>query len=139
MKRKMAVLGLVLMLALGMTGTTALAAQKPSARLYSVSTWSVKRGRTQTFKYKLSSGSYKKKYGVWRSKFVSGIYRGSLCGRLYAYSGWNYTGNVNLNLKWKVPKNAPKGRYVNLYGTFYRSGSGCFRANSAKTYTFSVR
>ena len=139
MKRKMAVLGLVLMLALGMTGTTALAAQKPSARLYSVSTWSVRRGRTQTFRYKLNSGSYRRKYGIWRSKFVNGIYRGSLYGRLYAYGEWNFTGNVNLGVKWNVPRNAPKGRYVNLYGTFYRSGAGCFRANSAKTCAFSVR
>lgn len=140
MNKRAVAFALALVLVLSLACTSALAATKPSAKLTSVSTTSIKRGKTQTWKYRLDSGSYKKKSGVWRSEFAMFICKGSTSGTVYAYKDVYFTGKINYTLKWKVPKTTPTGKYVNLYGTYFRKNSSySFKCNSAKTKTFKVK
>ena len=140
MKKRMVALFLVVVLALSVLSTVALAAY-PTATLRSVSTTSVKRGKTITFKFYLNSGSYTKQSGYYRSRFNSYILKGSVNGDAVADNATYFTGRGNFNLKWKVPKTTKKGKYVNLYGTFYRYSiySNSWYVNTARTKNFKVK
>ena len=142
MKKKISALVLALVLALSLGGTTALAATKPSMKLVSVNTTSIKRGKKQVWKYRLSSGSYKIKNGVWRAEYATYLCKGtaSNIGTVYAYVDRYFTGKLDRTFNWKVPKSVPKGKYVNVYGTWYRKGTGySWKVGSAKIKAFKVK
>jgi hypothetical protein len=140
MKKRIATFVLALVLALSLGGTTALAATKPSMKLLSVSTTSIKRGKTIKWNYRLNSGSYKKKSGVYRAMFGTFICKGSVNGSMYAYKEILFSGKGEQGMKWKVPKSTPTGKYVNLYATYYRkNGSASWKCNAAKTKSFKIK
>ena len=138
--KKLIAFALVLVLVVTLCATAF--AAKPSATLYSqYKNQSVKRGKTVKWVYKIKSGSYTKLYGYyWRASFDMYVIKGNVNGKVYAYGGVYFTGtNNNKGYQWKVPKSTPKGKYVNLYGTSYRSYGGSWRVNSAKTTKLTVK
>ncbi len=139
MKKRIATFVLALVLSLSVGGTAALAA-KPSMQLLSVSTSSIKRGKTIKWKYRLNSGSYKKKSGVYRAMFGTYIRKGSVGGTIYAKKLLYFSGTGVQGFKWKVPKTTPTGKYVNLYATYYRkNASASWKCSSAKTQSFRIK
>ena len=141
MKKRMVAMFLVVVLALSMLSTVASAA-KPSVKL-TVSSSTVKRGKTITFKYALKSGSYTKKSGYWRAGFGTYMFQGTVLDDYYKLDEVEYyfTGKINYNLKWKFAKTLPKGKYTNLYATYYRNNiySDNWKVASAKTKTIKVK
>ena len=139
MKKRIATFVLALVLSLSLGGTAALAA-KPSMQLLSVSTSSIKRGKTIKWKYRLNSGSYKKKSGVYRAMFGTYMRKGSASGTIYANKLLYFSGTGVQGFKWKVPKTTPTGKYVNLYATYYRkNASASWKCSSAKTQSFRIK
>ena len=139
MKKRIATFVLALVLALSLGGTTALAATKPSMKLLSVSTTSIKRGKTIKWKYRLNSNSYKKKSGTYRAMFGTFIRKGSAGGTIYADKLIYFSGAGIQGMQWKIPKSTPAGKYVNLYATYYRkNGSASWKCNTARTQTIKI-
>lgn len=140
MKKRIATFVLALVLALSLGGTTALAATKPSMKLLSVSTTSIKRGKTIKWKYRLNSNSYKKKSGTYRAMFGTFIRKGSAGGTIYADKLIYFSGAGIQGMQWKIPKSTPAGKYVNLYATYYRkNGSASWKCNTARTQTIKIK
>ena len=86
MKKKIAALVLALVLALSLGGTTALAATKPSMKLVSVSTTSIKRGKRSSMEVQIGQRLLQEKSGVCRAEFGTFLCKGSVnIGTVYAY------------------------------------------------------
>lgn len=125
-KKRMLPIFLVLMLILGLGFSLSVhAATYPTAkRLDKIKT--VRRGKTYKFKFRLKSGSYTKRNGIWRAELDCRIYNSS--GKIVFWNGedglW-YSGTLKRSIKWKVPKNMKKGKYRVNYRTYYnKSTSG---------------
>lgn len=140
MKKRIATFVLALVLALSLGGTTALAAKKPTMKLLSVSSSTIKRGKTIKWKYRLNSNSYKKKSGTYRAMFGTFIRKGSAGGTIYADKLIYFSGAGIQGMQWKIPKSTPAGKYVNLYATYYRkNGSASWKCNTARTQTIKIK
>ena len=140
MKKKTAAFVLALMLALSLGGTTALAAKKPTMKMLSVSSTTIKRGKTVKWKYRLNSNSYKKKSGAYRAMFGTFLRKGSAGGTIYADKLIYFSGAGVQGFSWKIPKTTPAGKYVNLYGTYYRkNASASWKCNTARTQTIKIK
>lgn len=138
--KKLVALLLALVLVMSLCATAF--ASKPTAALHSqFKNLTVKRGKTAKWVYTLKSGSYTKLYGYyWRSEFVSYICKGSINGKIVAWYDIYFSGtNKNKKVTWKVPKKIATGKYVNLYGTFYRSYGGKWKVNTAKTSKLKIK
>ena len=139
MTKRIIAFSLVLVIVLTICATAF--AAKPTATIYSeYKNQKVKRGKTVTWKYKLKSSSYSQLYGYYyRARFDTYICKGSKSGPVYAYDQKLFTGNGSLKERWKVPKTTPKGKYINLYGTFYRSYGGSWYVGMAKTTKLTIK
>ena len=139
-KMKRILAAMLVALTLLSCNVTGFAATKPTASLVSKSASTVKRGKKLKVTYRLNSGSYKKKNGVWRSRFTQLVDYKSIGGTRYGVSDDVFTGNFNYIFTWKINKSLPTGKYYLVYGTFYRkNASASWTVNTAKSTTFKVK
>ena len=137
--KKIVALLLVAVLVLGLCATAFATVPTASMQSSSKDQW-VRRGGKVYFTYKLKSGSY---YGIrssgkiyYRARFNSFTLYKKKTGREYAHTKNLYwTENGKQTYKWKVPSYYPTGKYVILYGTFYRTSiySSTWYVGMAKT------
>ncbi len=139
MKKRTIAFALALVLVLSLACTSALAATKPSMKLVSLSTTSIKRGKTQTWKFRVDCGSYKMKNGAYRTKLGSFIVKGSASGKMLTGITREVTGKGLWTVKFTPAKTAATGKYVNLYATYFRNGTGSYKCNFAKTKNFKIK
>lgn len=99
--------------------TSASAATYPTATRLSAANITCKRGQTVKMRFKLKSNSYTKYGKIWRSDFIIKIY--SPGGGVTASKALYFSGTLNQNITWKVPKNIAKGVYSVNYMTLYNS------------------
>ena len=130
-------LAMVLVLSLCATAFAA----KPTAKLYSskYNGFKVKRGNTAVWIYKLNSGSYTRKSGVWRSRFIENQfdkYNNPIC----EFGDYVFTGKLNFRVRLYIPSSAKKGKYYNRFETYYRKNSSAkWKINTKKKSTWYIK
>ena len=138
MAKKAVALVLALMLVLSLMCTSALAA-RPTVTLKRVSSSYAYRGGSITFYFRLNSGSYAKKSGNWRAMLEQYVYyKARKTSNQVGYHGWYFSGKGNYNHTWNIPYNMKTGKYLNYFGTLYKSGSYWYRGGF-KTKAFRIR
>ena len=138
MAKKAVALVLALMLVLSLMCTSALAA-RPTSTLKRVSSSYAYRGGSITFYFRLNSGSYSKKSGNWRAHFEQNVYyKARKDANWVGGKAINFTGKMNYNFRWDIPYNMKTGKYLNYFGTYYKSGSYWYKGGF-KTKAFRVR
>ncbi len=125
-KRRILPVLLVLMLILGFSMPVQAATYPTAKKLNSVKT--VKRGKKAKFVFRLKSGSYTKRNGLWRSEFDFRVYNSD--NEMVAWNGadglW-YSGTQKHTVKWKVPSSLKKGKYWVNYRTYFNKSDYGYR------------
>lgn len=106
----------------------------PSATLLNAPS-SVKRGNSTYFRFRLKSGSYKRRSnGTWRAGFDLKIYNAS--GRKVAsMQGIYFTGNTTHRMNWTLPTTLVPGQYSMNYRTYYNVSKTSYNFYSNKYCT----